>query len=717
MNLRKIWPLLMFALFLAIAALWIGPLILHLGDIPFHPNAKYSDLLTSHWPNAHFLRSAWLEWRSFPLWNPQILSGAPLVADPLFGIGYPPNWLAFIIPITCALNLIFWLHLGWAGFGMYCLARSEGVSQGSAIIAGALFSGMPKLIGHLALGHVGLISAVSWSPWALWSIRRSFEALPTDRIRLLRRSATSGVILGLVFLADVRWFLPLFGLSLLHAASLSIRDRMLKEVRLSRLILAVAICGIFSSGIAALQAIPLAEFALQSTRISLSAQELTSRSLNYGDLIGLLVPGYAGNPESLTYLSILGMGLALLGLLLGRGRWAYWAIVACIGLLLSLGGNTPLYPLLLNIVPGLRMMRVPARFFLLTSLAISLLAGMGLDGLLEGMHSPSTQRRMRLGMVGYGALLLLLAIGGGLLVTKEADLWAKPWIHMGLAAVGLLGLCLHVRRNVMKRSIQLLLWGFLLAVDLILVNHSLVEMRSSEKIFAGREAILVRLRSTPGSMRIFSPSYSIPQHIAAAYGLQLADGVNPLQLQAYWEYMAHAIGYPNLGYSVTLPPFPSGDPSAPQGLQVDAEALGLLNVGFVISEYPIDDAQLRLVTKIDGIYVYENPAVRPRAWMEQASDREEWQQVQSLSWSPNHIRITAQGEGRLVLSELQYPGWVAMVDGEQVPIEAYHGLLRSLTLSEGEHRIDFYFRPWTVYAGGLLTLAALGAFLLLWRHA
>src|SRR5687768_18070957 len=44
------------------------------------------------------------EW---PLWNPWVGNGAPLLANYQSGLLYPPNWLTFLMPLD--------LSLGWLG--------------------------------------------------------------------------------------------------------------------------------------------------------------------------------------------------------------------------------------------------------------------------------------------------------------------------------------------------------------------------------------------------------------------------------------------------------------------------------------------------------------------------------------------------------------------------------------------------------------------------
>ena len=76
-----------------------------------------------------------------------------------------------------------------------------------------------------------------------------------------------------------------------------------------------------------------------------------------------------------------------------------------------------------------------------------------------------------------------------------------------------------------------------------------------------------------------------------------------------------------------------------------------------------------------------------------------------ISWQPERIEAEATGPGRVVLSEIDYPGWRVLVDGKPGLIEKYAGVLRSVKLGAGTHRVLFEFHPDTVYAG-----VALGIF-------
>jgi len=148
----------------------------------------------------------------------------------------------------------------------------------------------------------------------------------------------------------------------------------------------------------------------------------------------------------------------------------------------------------------------------------------------------------------------------------------------------------------------------LIVVDLLVVDATLIQARPPQEVFSTGRAAAEWLAAQPGRFRVYSPSYSIPQHVAEVYGLRLADGVDPLQLRAYADYLTRAAGLEPDGYSVMLPPFAEGADvrTALQDVVPDARMLGRLGVRYVASAFPIADSALRAVGELDGVYVYQN---------------------------------------------------------------------------------------------------------------
>jgi hypothetical protein len=174
------------------------------------------------------------------------------------------------------------------------------------------------------------------------------------------------------------------------------------------------------------------------------------------------------------------------------------------------------------------------------------------------------------------------------------------------------------------------------------------------------------LQAQPGLFRVYSPSYSLPQQAAAQAGLELADGVDPLQLEAYADFMDRTTGVPRAGYSVTLPPLSSGDPARDNaGAIPDLQALGLLNVQFLTAEYDLQAPGLVLRRQFGQTRVYENLQALPRAWLQSpvAGPGASASAVDHIVQNGDRIKLEAQVEGSRLCLCIQYPGWVVSVDG------------------------------------------------------
>jgi uncharacterized membrane protein YfhO len=65
----------------------------------------------------------------------------------------------------------------------------------------------------------------------------------------------------------------------------------------------------------------------------------------------------------------------------------------------------------------------------------------------------------------------------------------------------------------------------------------------------------------------------------------------------------------------------------------------------------------------------------------------------------------------LLLSELWYPGWRALVDGEPVEIHRANAIFQVLKLASGRHRIELEYRPGAYVWGHRISAVSLMAVL------
>ena len=668
----------------------------------------FSDLTLTHYPNAIFLRNAILQYHVLPLWSPNILSGHPFAANPLAGIWYPPGWLALFLPLPFGFNLLILLHLLWGGYGMLSFLRQQGLSLQAALLGGLAFTAMPKLFAHYGAGHLTLLYAIPWTPWLLWA---SEPAMKTGKKYL------PAVILALIFTADPRWAL--------YAALLWWAYRLFILTSGGwRAHLRTALIQTGQSTLAALLAAPLAipmlEFARLSSRDAMTVSDVLTLSFPPSRLIGLVFPDFGGFHEWTVYPGVIIFLMAYLLMFQAprqtrAGLWRkvpgylwldrklgvkFWVLVFVATLLFSLGENFSPMAYLAKL-PFFNLLRVPSRALFLMSASLGILAAYALDDLLvifKAGVGPKALRNANLALLAL--FLFVLSLTGFVIVLSGT--WPVNFIWgCVMVGLGVLWILLGFRSKVAGRK-----WfaGLLVLclLDWAVVNTSLFISRSAEQVLAERQEQAAYLLEQPGQFRVYSPSYSLPQQTAALAGLALADGVDPLQLKAYVAFMHTATGIPFDGYSVTMPPFQSGQPSIDNiNAWPEPNLLGLLNVKYVLSEYDLFSDCLDLSAQLDGVRIYQNLQVLPRAWVQPAGvpPGENYRPVIVETTTPNRISLQAEGPGRLVLSELAYPGWRVHVDGERAEIQTVMGLLRAVEIPAGQHEVVFLFRPLSVYAG------------------
>jgi len=682
------------------------PLLLLLPGLAAFPypssGAIYSDLAITHFPNAVFLKKALFEWHELPFWSSTILSGYPFAANPLSGLWYPPGWLALFFPLPLGFNLLIALHLLWGGIGMLRLLRSEGLGYEAALLGGLAFEAMPKIFAHYGAGHLTLLYAIPWTPWLLLADRRAYQ-VPHAAKRFLQ----PGLVLALIFLADVRW--TVFAGLLWLAYSLS---RRFTRQHLGYLLRQFSLTALISAPLS----LPLLEYTRLSTRVSLKPGDVFNYSLPPGRLLGLLFPDLGGFHEWILYPGAAIFMLALLALLWGnvRLRGRFWLCAAVVSILFSLGSGIPGLVYLARL-PGIDLLRVPSRALFITGMALAAAAAYTLDHLSKGLKDRE-RRQANLLLAGLSALVL--ALSGFVWFASQKITLNFVW-GAGMTLATVVWFFLSVNGQARRGLWFAVLMG-LVVLDLGLVDHSMFTFRATSVVETEGDRAAHYLAIHPGMYRIYSPSYSMPQQTAVLSGLELADGVDPLQLQSYVSYMQSATGVPWSGYSVTLPPFANGDPQQDNAAyRPDPRLLGLLNVRYVLSDYDLPVEGLVLRERFGSTRIYENLDFRPRAWVQSATDTSAAviQPAVLNEWGVDRIVVkvdqppvdSAQmDESRLlVLSELAYPGWQVSVDGKDADLMTFDGILRAVEIGPGSHQVVFTYRPLSVYAGMLLFLIGL----------
>jgi len=636
-----------------------------------------TDLLSTHLPMSKQINYVISTYHQIPLWNIFQFSGQPLVADPLSGYWYLPNWLTFLFPVPLTFNALLFLHLVWSGIGMFFFLSKKRLTNISTLFGALCWMGTPKIIGYLAGGQISTIFAFSWLPW-LFVVCENF--INSINKKTLIHTAS---ILSTIILVDIRWgfFCAIF------ASLYLVYNFSLKKINFTKIIRTYGTLVILVFLMTLILTLPVFEFMSLSRRAGLSIQELNFLSIEPKSLIGMFAPQIGINYEQIIYLGTLPLVLVVFGI--NKNNF-FWLLSIIFSAFYGFGAHTIFYPLLIKIFPFLSWLRVPSRSWFFLIFSVSVLAGYGLQKILEKQFDTRIKKVIYLVSISLSFFAISLSIGLFFVIGNIPQGMLIMSIFLPISLLFISGLITHEVPDQLSS-------GFIIAilvVDILVVNNSIL----SSHLLPQSSQIVQWVENQPGLFRTFSPSYSLPM----PNYLQQVNGVNPMHLDKYADYINQASNYSTGKYSVSLPDVYI-DKNTPKEIiesakYPDTELLGKLNVKFIASSFELPSKNLSLKMNADGQYLYENLSFKERTWYQGGT-------TIISKWSPNEIIFTSKGEsGTVYLSEIQYPGWKAWVDGIPTQITVAENILRSVYVEEGEHTIVFRFIPTTFLIGFLLSL-------------
>jgi Bacterial membrane protein YfhO len=476
----------------AAIAWWPPLLLLILPALLFHQGLGTGtppfggDIVSLNYPLLVFLKRQ-LAHGLLPLWNNVAGGGYPLV--PFSGlVAYPPLWPLHWMDARDAITVLDMAHLAIAGIGAYMLAGVTGASRIGRLVGALAFMLSGFMVGHLYAGHLLEMGVIAWMPWVYFAAHRLLER-PDARAALWL-----GLFAGLQLLANGLGFLvfTIYPVGVLLIIGTIARFRVdARAVR--RLLASIAVSGAVALGLAAVIVLPFAQSLGWSIRAGgLDFSGASKISLLPAALLMAFSPDAVGTGPDNTYwldqFSLhygywheFALYVGLLPLLAVAATCLYcrsapharfYAYLAAFGLVLAFGKYTPIYGLFFHL-PGLSLVRVPARWLLVCMLGVAVLAGPGVDWLLARRSGArDLWRALRVPLIGAAALIAVLVAGLQAEYMRQGHIDVQPKIIDTVLPAGgrllLFGgflallLCCHAERLIRPPATTALLLAFTL---------------------------------------------------------------------------------------------------------------------------------------------------------------------------------------------------------------------------------------------------------------
>ncbi|HEY4084552.1 MAG TPA: YfhO family protein [Bryobacteraceae bacterium] len=678
-----------------------------------------SEAINQTYAWLHFwLQSVWHG--HLPLWDPYEFAGRPFAGETQTGAWYPLHLLFAVVPFNRngVLSPRFFheylaINRFLGALFMFALLRELRRSHFAAFIGACAFA-MGGLMEQMFWPHQ--LEACIWAPASLLFLLRSLRASSCQFA--IMEASLAGLCIGLSILTGGVQFAMIAAICVILAALWYGATNRLVWPRVGVVVGTIVILTVAAG---AAQLIPSLEYGHHALRWIKDGPFPMSSKIPYGlmdfgslptTLLTVLFPlagGENGGESWSMYVGALPFFLALGALWKWRSDiWVrFLSGIAVLGFFYALGQYSPLNGILYAVIPFLWSNREPTRFLFLTCFAIAALSSFGLDALLEQTLPRERVTAILKWVAGAAAALLVVP---GLFIPRVLGIWTCLDLIFILISCAL---CSWFLRNRPSRTASLLLSAFVL-FDLGTFFWTPKDKTELAKTGDFYEQTLTLappaafVRSLPGLNRV-RVAIDSPPNIGDIYGVQAFWGGGATALKDFSQLSRLGDDLLNVRYRIM--PASTGDPGAIyqdaywkvyRGDKAFPRAWMVHRTIVVPSD---DDIYVRIQKRsvdLRQVALVSSP-LSPPLGKSAAGDTLRFTSYEPSSMS---LDVQASGDGLLVLSEIYYPGWRAIVNGHDAEVRRVDGGLRGIFLKRGANRVVMTCRPVGQYAGALVSLLA-----------
>jgi len=702
--------------------------------VPFK-NGLLSDIVSIIYPWRVYGMSL-LKRGIWPLWIPQALAGAPLLANFQSGLFYPVNILFFILSEVDAWSVYIILQPVLASVFCFLFLRNLKLSAFSSLFGSFIFSFSGFSLVWLEYGIVG--HAGLWLPLILLAIDKIAGKPSFFWIAVGALAVGFSILAGYpqisFFVLSISFFYTLY------------QGRFLKK---RKRLLAVFLFFVLGLGLSSAQLLP----GLELWQLSIRGTDPTAGAFDFGlnpvkNLILAVAPDFYGNPstgnfwgwgaynESASYVGIVGLFLAFLGFFSFRKEKVLAFFKAVLVLALILVFKNPISAFIFSKKLPFLASSSAGRFLFLTSFSLAILASFGAEHLLTKKNA---KKLFFLGpfLTGFFILLLVVFLAPGVwpdknllvnLVVARRNLILPTGLFLASLFL-IVGFYLRPFSK-FKKAIFILLF-FLLVFDLFRFGFKYNSFSKKDYLYPETE-LTNFLKNQEGLYRFTG---LIPQSMFIPYNLASPEGYDPLMTARYNQF-ANQINEERLSrifsgsrwvivnrhespllsllgtrYLLSFKPDPKSEwepeyykyeekdfeLAFQYGYSQVYERKSALPRAFIIHDFKVLPDEEILATLMDEAFdpgktllLEEEPSVKPEEKL-----GEEEAVIDESRYFDNEVLVKTNlaSDGFLFLSDNFYPGWKAYVDDQETKIYRVDYTFRAIFVPEGSHEIKFLYFP------------------------
>lgn len=679
-----------------------------------------SDIPHQYYPYLIFLKGC-LEKGIICLWNPLILGGFPWFANPDSNLFYIPTlvFTKLLMP-HLAINYSIIFHVLLTGIFTYFYLREVKIPQQFSIFGSLLFMFSGFVVTRVYAGHFTIINAIPWIPLIFLLIEKTIKS----------KNILLPILLGTSYAMQFLGSQPQIFIYTFLVTTIYFLFRIISE-KGNQTFKKILILILTFLGIAAIQIFPAYEFFKQSVRAQgLPYDQITSSSLPPNQLLSIVLPEFFGTSLDYTtwgasnfweltgYVGIVPIIFTIFALAHRRDRLTiFFLALALFSILYSFGKYNPLFKIVENI-PVLNSFRIPARFLLFFTFAISILSSIGFYKIFTNIE----KYKKLIKLFYVLALVSSVLTFGGFLLRQNILNFAEPLATQHLVEVASTNpisptvvsllekegiqyftfrIYNHIMENLLILNVSLI--GFLFVYNLFskkiieikwaivfILLLLLLDLWSFGADYISTAAVslenLYNLPSETFSYRILSlpEVYLIDESELARRGIQRFDGYYVAKLSYYDIFFELAKVNPNI-----------------------------MKIGNVVYEYKSDGTANEKVSLPRAFFVNPGKTTEINQPLEILSESDfdpgkslliddklveikELKPLEVAFYEPDSVEIEVKNDrpGYVIVLDTWYPGWKAYADGQKIDIKRAYYIMRGVEIRSKVNNIKLSFEPY-----------------------
>jgi len=670
----------------------------------------------------------------WPLWNPYILSGMPLLGNLQSAAFYPINFLFFVLPRLDAWTIYLFLQPVLAGVLTYFFVKNITKNVLAGLMAGTCYGFSSIMMNHLEFGIDG--HTALWLPLSLLSINKIQDKRSRKWLFLLTFSLMMSLLGGypppVIYNFIVVCFYVLLKIRPLFSSKL----------------LMVIIGAVLAFGLASPQVLPAVELSRkiirEETQFGVSSGE--AYFLPFENLLTLVAPDFFGHPSTNNFFSKINYtdnpSIGIVGLIFvffalfqfKKKETLFWIFGALVPILLMT--KTFFGTAMRSINISFISLVTPLRMIWIVVFALSVLAGIGMVELGRRIKEKS--------FLGFFLPIIIIW-----------EFIFLAWIFSFLIPSGTN--ILISRRNLILPTVFLSLSSFFLVLALFkpswlkILGFFCVLLAAGELIregvkynpFIDRELVFPKVElfdliigEKPIFRILITHQELLPANSNLPYKLAMVDGYASMQDGRYGQMVKIA----NSSYPITKI---EGYPRIVFQTEYRSNLINLLGAKYVLSLKDLKEVKLKIVNQVGQTRLYENTEVFPKAFfvsdflvakndLEIANNLlkvdlrktvvlekpptaqvpfENYQksEVNIIDYSDNQIILETKNNqpGILVVNDAFDLGWKASINKHLVEILRADYDLRAVEVPPGKNKIIFSYEPISFNIGKNICLITL----------